>query len=140
MEEAPDYSSLNKIQEIAKREHSRTFFTSPTLIRLFRRLGTDLPRTEFLASAGEIFDESSWNYSLRFAEKVTDIHDRTELGYVISSPYSLDGVKAKPGYAGVPLPGAELAVLNDQVKSKQYFVRLGYHESGDLAVREGPHF
>ncbi len=167
MEGAPDYPSPNKIQEIAEREHARVFFTSPTLIRLFRRLGADLPRTEFLAAAGEIFDESSWNYSLRFAEKVTDVYGQTELGYVIGTPYSLDGVEAKPGYAGVPLPGAELAVLddegkptdgignlvsvrpfptqfigvlNDEVKFKQYFVRFGYHETGDLAVREGLHF
>ncbi len=167
MEGAPEYPRQDKIRNIAETEGAKVFFTSPTLLRLFRKLDAPLGRTPYLAAAGEIFDEPSWHYAMRFSERVTDVYGQTELGYVIGTPYSLDGVEARPGFAGVPLPGAELAVLdetgkptkdvgylvavrpfptqfigvlNDENKFKQYFARYGYHDTGDMAIVDGLYF
>uniref|UniRef100_A0A2U9IPH4 AMP-dependent synthetase n=1 Tax=Acidianus sulfidivorans JP7 TaxID=619593 RepID=A0A2U9IPH4_9CREN len=157
MEGAPDYPK-DRIPKIIEETKPKLFFTSPTLLRLLRKLEVKIPKVEYSATAGEIMDEETWNYT-NYADKFTDVYGQTELGYVVGVPFAL-GVEAKKGYAGVPFPGVVLdtlddegkhtdnvgylmvkskfptqfiGVLNNEIKYKEYF-KFGYHDTGDLAI------
>lgn len=161
MEGAPDYPP-NRLPNIIDELQPKVLFTSPTLLRTLQKLDVRLPRVEFIATAGEIMDEQSWKYALKYADKVTDVYGQTELGYVAGYPYSLDGIEPKIGYAGLPFPGALLDTLNekgisvrnevgylvsknpfptqfigiwrDENKFLSYFKKFNAHETGDLAI------
>lgn len=161
MEGAPDYPK-DRIPKIIEETKPKLFFTSPTLLRLLRKLDVKIPKVEYSATAGEIMDEETWNYT-NYADRFTDVYGQTELGYVVGTPFAL-GVEARKGFAGVPFPGAVLdtldeqgrhtddvgflmaktrfptqfiGVLNDEKKYKEYF-KFGYHDTGDLAIiRDG---
>lgn len=166
-EGAPDYPR-DRLVKLIDELQPKVLFTSPTLLRTLKRYDIKLPRVEFLATAGEIFDEKTWEYASTFVDRITDVYGQTELGYVVGIPYSLDGVEPKPGYAGVPFPGVVLdtvddqgssvmgkdigylicktpfptqfiGVLNDDEKFKSYFSRFGYHDTGDLAKIDPPY-
>jgi len=164
MEGAPDYPK-NRLIKIIEEEQPKVLFASPTLIRLLMKYDIKLPRVEYIATAGEIFDEKSWQYALKMADKVTDVYGQTELGYVVGIPYALEGVEAKIGYAGVPFPGVILdtvddegksvrgtpgyliakspfptqfiGILNNEKKFLEYFEKFGYHDTGDVAIIDG---
>jgi len=161
MEGAPDYPP-SRLPNIIDELQPKVLFTSPTLLRTLQKLDVRLPRVEFIATAGEIMDEQSWKYALKYADKVTDVYGQTELGYVAGYPYSLDGIEPKIGYAGLPFPGALLDTLNekgvsvrnevgylvsknpfptqfigiwrDENKFLSYFKKFNAHETGDLAI------
>ncbi|ARM76704.1 AMP-binding protein [Acidianus manzaensis] len=157
MEGAPDFPK-DRIPKIIEETNPKLFFTSPTLLRLLRKLEVKIPKVEYSATAGEIMDEETWNYT-SYAEKFTDVYGQTELGYVVGIPFAL-GVEPRKGYAGVPFPGAVLdtldeqgkhtdnvgylvaktkfptqfiGVLNNEKKYRDYF-KFGYHDTGDLAI------
>ncbi|BFH72539.1 AMP-binding protein [Sulfurisphaera javensis] len=164
LEGAPDYPK-DRLIKIIEEEQPKVLFTSPTLIRLLMKYDIRLPKVEYIATAGEIFDEKSWEYALKIADKVTDVYGQSELGYVVGIPYALEGVEPKIGYAGVPLPGAVLdtlddngkpirnnpgyliakspfptqfiGILNNEKKFLEYFDKFGYHDTGDLAIFDG---
>lgn len=164
IEGAPDYPK-DRLIKIIEEERPKVLFTSPTLIRMLLKYDIKLPRVEYIATAGELFDEKSWQYALKFADKVTDVYGQSELGYVVGIPYSLEGIEPKIGYAGVPFPGALLdtvddygksvkgspgylisklpfptqfiGILNNEKKFEEYFTRFGYHDTGDLAIING---
>ncbi|BCU69262.1 AMP-binding protein [Stygiolobus caldivivus] len=166
MEGAPDYPK-ERLVKILDEMRPKVLFTSPTLLRTLRKYGLKLPRVDYLATAGEIFDEQTWEYAKTFADRVTDVYGQTELGYVVGIPYSLDGIEPKPGYAGVPFPGALLetvddegkpvynrpgylvcktpfptqfiGVLNNKEKFKSYFSKFGYHDTGDIGIIDTPY-
>ncbi|MEW9492076.1 MAG: AMP-binding protein [Candidatus Aramenus sulfurataquae] len=161
MEGAPDYPK-DRVAKIIDEVRPKVFFTSPTLLRLLRKLNVKPPRVEFAATAGEIMDEASWDFVKTFSDRYTDVYGQTEMGYVVGTPFSL-GVEPKKPFAGVPFPGAVLdtvdeegkhvdgvgelvlktpfptqfiGVLNNEEKYREY-MRFGFHHSGDLAVIEG---
>lgn len=164
IEGAPDHPK-DRIVKLIDTLKPKVFFTSPTFLRLLIKYGINIPRVEFIATAGEIFDEKSWEYAEKHADKVTDIYGQTELGYVIGIPYSLDNVSPKKGFSGVPLPGAVIEVVdekgnrvkereigylvarepfptqfigiyNNYQKYLEYFEKFGCHNTGDLALVE----
>lgn len=160
MEGAPDYPR-DRVARIVEEERPKVFFTSPTLLRLLRSMGVRPPRVEYLATAGEIMDEPSWDFAETFADKVTDVYGQSETGYVVGVPFSL-GVEPRKGFAGVPFPGAVLDTVDDQGRSvrgepgylllkspfptkfvgvwrneekyREYSKRFNYHDTGDVAV------
>ncbi|MEM3863220.1 MAG: AMP-binding protein [Metallosphaera sp.] len=162
MEGAPDHPR-DRIPSIMREESPKVFFTSPTLLRMLRTSDVKLERIEYLATAGEIFDEPSWDYAMKFADKVTDVYGQSETGYVAGTPFALS-VEPKKGFAGVPFPGALLETVNEngevvrgrpgylilkgsfptkfvgvwrnEAKFKEY-ERFGGHDTGDVAIFEG---
>ncbi len=161
LEGAPDHPE-NRLANIIDELQPKVLFTSPTLLRNLQKLNVKLPKVEFVATAGEIMDETAWKYALGFSDKVTDVYGQTELGYVVGYPYSLDGITPKVGYAGLPFPGSVMDTLdengksvrqgvgylvsktpfptqfigvwNDVEKFLSYFNRFNYHDTGDLAI------
>ncbi len=160
MEGAPDYPS-DRVARIVEETKPKLFFTSPTLLRLLRKMGVKPPRVEFVATAGEIMDGASWDFVGTFSDHYTDVYGQTEMGYVVGTPFSM-GVEPRRLFAGVPFPGAVLdtvdeegrhvdgvgelvlkspfptqflGVLNNDEKYREY-MRFGVHHSGDLALTE----
>ncbi|QKQ99058.1 AMP-binding protein [Metallosphaera tengchongensis] len=162
MEGAPDYPK-DRIGSIVEMEDPKVFFTSPTLLRMLRIMDLKIRRVEYLATAGEIMDDKSWDYAERVADKVTDIYGQSETGYLVGTPFSL-GVESRRGFAGVPFPGAVLVtvddegkevkgtpghlvlkspfptkfvgVWNNEAKFKEYF-KYGGHDTGDMGIMDG---
>jgi acetyl-CoA synthetase len=116
-------------------------FTSPTAVRLLMKCG-DEPRRAFDLSAlqrafcaGEVLNPAAWEW---FQKKmlgdripVLDNWWQTETGApVIGNPFGLGALPVRPGSAGVPLPGMELAVMTPEGK------RLGPGEKGILVIEK----
>lgn len=113
-------------------------FTSPTLVRLLMKSG-DEPRRPFDLSslrrafcAGEVLNPAAWEWFQRKmlgGIPVLDNWWQTETGApVIGNPYGLGALPVRPGSAGLPLPGMELAVVTPEGK------RLGTGEKGILVL------
>jgi acetyl-CoA synthetase len=116
-------------------------FTSPTAVRLLMKSG-DEPRRPFDLSAlqrvfcaGEVLNPPAWEW---FQKKmlgdripVLDNWWQTETGApVIGNPYGLGVLPVRPGSAGVPLPGMEVAVFTPEGK------RCGPGEKGILVLEK----
>jgi len=115
-------------------------FTSPTLVRLLMKSG-DEPRRPFDLSslqrafcAGEVLNPPAWEW---FQKKmlggipVLDNWWQTETGGpVIGNPYGLGALPVRPGSAGVPLPGMQVAIVTPEGK------RLGPGEKGILVLEK----
>jgi len=114
-------------------------FTSPTLVRLLMKSG-DEPRRPFDLSAlkrvfcaGEVLNPAAWEW---FQKKmlgdripVLDNWWQTETGApVIGNPYGLGALPVRPGSAGVPMPGMDVAVVTPEGK------KLGPGEKGILVI------
>jgi acetyl-CoA synthetase len=116
-------------------------FTSPTAVRLLMKSG-DEPRRPFDLSAlqrafcaGEVLNPPAWEWfqkrMLGGRIPVLDNWWQTETGApVIGNPFGLGALPVRPGSAGVPLPGMELAVMTPEGK------RLGPGEKGILVIEK----
>lgn len=100
-------------------------FTSPTAVRLLMRYGEDPSRKSDLSSlerifcAGEVLNAPAWEWLqkqvLNDRIPVMDHWWQTETGGpVIGNPYGLSMIPIKPGSAGIPLPGMEIAVMTPE--------------------------
>ena len=97
-------------------------FTSPTAVRLLMRYGEDPARAADLSSlervvcAGEVLNPPAWEWLQKevLADRIPVIDHwwQTETGGpVIGNPYGLGMMPIRPGSAGVPLPGMDVAVM-----------------------------
>jgi acetyl-CoA synthetase len=97
-------------------------FTSPTAVRLLMRYGTepsrkyDLTSMERVVCAGEVLNPPAWEWMQKevFQDRIPVIDHwwQTETGGpVVGNPYGISMLPIKPGSAGVPLPGMEVAVM-----------------------------
>ncbi len=97
-------------------------FTSPTAVRLLMRYGeeaaraVDLSRLERVVCAGEVLNAPAWQWLQKqvFEDRIPVIDHwwQTETGGpVIGNPYGVGLVPIKPGSAGIPLPGTDVAVM-----------------------------
>ena len=100
-------------------------FTSPTAVRLLMRYGEepargcDLSSLERILCAGEVLNAPAWEWLqkqvLDDRIPVIDHWWQTETGGpVIGNPYGVELLPIKPGSAGVPLPGTEVAVMTPE--------------------------
>jgi acetyl-CoA synthetase len=114
-------------------------FTSPTAVRLLMRYGeepargADLSALERVFCAGEVLNAPAWEWLqkavLEDRVPVVDHWWQTETGGpVIGNPYGVELCPIKPGSAGVPLPGMEVAVMTPDGE------RCGANEKGILVV------
>lgn len=100
-------------------------FTSPTAVRLLMKYGED-PALRFdrsslerVVCAGEVLNPPAWEWLqkrvLRDRVPVIDHWWQTETGGpVIGNPYGVAQLPIKPGSAGLPLPGMEVAVVTPE--------------------------
>ncbi len=121
VEGAPTHPRPDRFWEIIERYGVSVFYTAPTAIRAFMKLGEgypgrhDLHSLRLLGTVGEPIRPEAWTWYHRVigGERcpVVDTWWQTETGGIMIS--TLPGVHdAKPGAAGVPMFGVDAAVVD----------------------------
>lgn len=121
-EGTPDAPHPGRWWEIIEKYGVSIFYTAPTAIRSFMKLGRKIPKQfdlsslRLLGSVGEPINPEAWMwYRKIIGNKVAPIVDtwwQTETGAIMVS--ALPGVTStKPGSAQVPIPGIAIDVVDD---------------------------
>ena len=119
----PAYPDWDRHWEIVERYKVNSYYTAPTLIRSFVKMGEDYPARHDLSSlrllgtVGEPINPEAWVWYWKVIGQercpIVDTWWQTETGGILITP--LPGVTTlKPGSATVPFPGIKPAILNEQ--------------------------
>jgi acetyl-CoA synthetase len=138
-EGTPDTPHPGRWWEIIEKYRVSIFYTAPTAIRTFMKLGREIPQKfdlsslRVLGSVGEPINPEAWMwYRDVIAGGKTPVVDtwwQTETGAIMIS--ALPGIiAAKPGSAQVPIPGITVDVVSDEG------VPVGLDGSGLLVITE----
>ena len=122
-EGVPTYPDAGRFWEIVEKYKVTHFYTAPTAIRALEKYDIglvkqhDLSSIKVLASVGEPINLEAWQwYNENIGSEKAPIADtwwQTETGAIMIS--SLAGVTAqKPTYATLPLPGVQLALMDEK--------------------------
>ncbi|MDX6582546.1 MAG: acetyl-CoA synthetase [Solirubrobacterales bacterium] len=122
-EGGPDYPAKDIWWEIIERYGVSIFYTAPTAIRACMKWGAeypdghDLSSLRLLGTVGEPINPKAWLWYWKVigGERcpVVDTWWQTETGHIMIT--TLPGAQAaKPGSAGMPLPGIDAAVLDEE--------------------------
>ena len=126
----------SKWYELLQNYKVTMWYTAPTAIRMLMKAGDDVPKRydlsklRFMCSVGEPLNPEA----VVWGEKAIGLpfHDnwwQTETGAILCANYS--AMEIRPGSMGRPIPGIELAVLDDDFKPAPP------DTDGNLAVRPG---
>jgi len=138
-EGTPDAPHPGRWWELIEKYGVTIFYTAPTAIRSFMKLGRQIPQkfdlssVRLLGSVGEPINPEAWMwYREVIGANRTPIVDtwwQTETGAIMVSP--LPGITAaKPGSAQVPLPGITIDVVDDDGNE------VGNGNGGLLVIKE----
>ncbi len=125
-EGAPDWPVPDRWARIIEKHKVTIFYTAPTAIRMFEKLGTALVRSHkfktlrLLGSVGEPIDEAAWQWYFKEIGKgrcpIVDTWWQTETGGILIS--SLPGIGPfKPAFTGLPFPGMKFDIFDEKGKS-----------------------
>ena len=113
-EGVPTHPAADRLWSMIDRHKVTIFYTAPTAIRSFMRLGDELPKRHdlgslrLLGSVGEPINPEAWMwYHTVIGKKRCPIVDtwwQTETGAIMISPMP-GAIATKPGSASLPLPG-----------------------------------
>jgi len=122
-EGAPTTPAPDRFWDIIERYKVNVFYTAPTAIRSFMRLGSshpdkhDLSSLRLLGSVGEPINPEAWIWYREVIGKnrcpVVDTWWQTETGAIMISPLP-GATPTKPGSATLPLPGIIPQILDQQ--------------------------
>ncbi|MBI4301642.1 MAG: acetate--CoA ligase [Chloroflexi bacterium] len=140
-EGAPDYPAVDRWWDIIEKYGVTIFYTSPTAIRMFMKYGEEGPRKhdlrslELLGSVGEPINPEAWlwYYKNIGGERcpIVDTWWQTETGGIMISPTPGIGcIPLKPGSAAMPLPGVDVAVVDEKGGE------VPSEERGQLVIRK----
>ncbi len=121
-EGTPDTPHPGRWWELIQKYKVSIFYTAPTAIRSFMKIGRqvpdgfDLSSIRVLGSVGEPINPEAWVWYRDVigggSAPIVDTWWQTETGAIMVSP--LPGITStKPGCAQVPLPGISVDVVND---------------------------
>jgi len=119
----PSYPDWDRHWEIVERYGVNSYYTAPTLIRSFVKVGAeypgrhDLSSLRLLGTVGEPINPEAWLWYCKVIGQercpIVDTWWQTETGGIMISP--LPGVTTtKPGSATVPFPGIRPRIVNEQ--------------------------
>jgi acetyl-CoA synthetase len=119
----PAYPDWDRHWEIVERYGVNSYYTAPTLIRSFVKMGPEYPARHDLSSlrllgtVGEPINPEAWVWYWKYIGQercpVVDTWWQTETGGILITP--LPGVTTlKPGSATVPFPGIKPEILDEQ--------------------------
>jgi acetyl-CoA synthetase len=142
-EGTPTSPSEHRHFEVIEKYGVTVYYTAPTLIRTFMKLGREIPDAHdlsslrLLGSVGEPINPEAWRwYRNAFGNNKTPVVDtwwQTETGAIMISP--LPGVTAaKPGSAMTPLPGISAKIVDDDGNQLQPGTDHGEQASGYLVL------
>ncbi|MDH3341017.1 MAG: AMP-binding protein [Nitrosopumilus sp.] len=122
---ALDFPTSDRIWKILSNYEATIFGISPTAVRLFKKNNVEplkhfaLDKIKNIPTTGEPLDEDSWWW---LYEKVgnkkipiMNLSGGTEIGGAMLSVFP--GMKLKPSTVGIPVPGMNLDVIDDDKKS-----------------------
>jgi acetyl-CoA synthetase len=122
-EGAPLYPRPDRFWEMIERHRVSIFYTAPTAIRAFMRMGDQYPKSRDLTSlrllgtVGEPINPEAWRWYWEIIGgrrcPIVDTWWQTETGSILISPLP-GAISAKPGSATIPLPGIEADVVDSR--------------------------
>ncbi|RSC92683.1 acetate--CoA ligase [Tenacibaculum singaporense] len=135
-EGVPSYPDFGRFWEIVEKHNINQFYTAPTAIRALAKENLDfvdshnLSSVKVLGTVGEPINEEAWHwYNDNVGKKKSPIVDtwwQTETGGIMISPLPYI-TPTKPTYATLPLPGIQIALMDEngkEVKGNQVDGRL----------------
>jgi acetyl-CoA synthetase len=135
-EGVPNFPNYGRFWEIVEKHKVNQFYTAPTAIRALAKEKLDfvekydLSSLKVLGSVGEPINEEAWHwYNDNVGKKNSPIVDtwwQTETGGMMISPIPY-ATPTKPTYATLPLPGVQLALMDEkgeEIKGNQVDGRL----------------
>jgi len=121
-EGTPTHPGPDRFWDIIERWGVTVFYTAPTAIRTFVRLGDEHPKRHdlsslrLLGSVGEPINPEAWMWYHRVIGgrrcPIVDTWWQTETGGIMITPLPA-GVDTKPGSATLPFPGVHADVWNE---------------------------
>ena len=122
-EGAPDYPDKDIWWKLCERYGVTIFYTAPTAIRACMKWGAeypgraDLSALRLLGTVGEPINPKAWLWYWKAIGSgncpIVDTWWQTETGHIMIT--TLPGAQSsKPGSAGMPLPGIEAAVVDEE--------------------------
>ncbi len=135
-EGVPTYPDYGRFWEVVEKHKITQFYTAPTAIRALAKESLDfvdkydLSSLKVLGTVGEPINEEAWHwYNDNIGKKKCPIVDtwwQTETGGMMISPIPF-ATPTKPTYATLPLPGVQLALMDEngqEIKGNQVDGRL----------------
>lgn len=121
-EGTPDAPDWGRWWSIIQKYKVSIFYTAPTAIRTFMKLGEEIPKQHdlssirVLGSVGEPINPEAWMWYRNVIGSgkapIVDTWWQTETGAIMVSP--LPGITTlKPGSAQIAIPGIEIKILDD---------------------------
>jgi acetyl-CoA synthetase len=119
----PDYPQKDMWWDVIERNKATAWWVSPTGVRGLMRLGIeqaekhDISSVERVFAAGEVLNPAAWRWlQVKVFDNEVPVIDhmwQTETaGPIIANPYGLGMIPMKPGSAGVPVPGVDAQIVN----------------------------
>jgi acetyl-CoA synthetase len=137
-EGTPDSPNFERWWEIIAKYKVSIFYTAPTAIRTFMKIGRsvvdghDLTSLRILGSVGEPINPEAWHWYHDVVGgskcEIVDTWWQTETGSIMISPVP-HAFKTKPGSAQRPLPGIKVGIVDENgvpVKSTKDGSQAGY--------------
>ena len=123
-EGAPDHPTASRMWDIIQKYSVTIFYTTPTALRMFMKFGDDIPNSfdlsslRLLGTVGEPINPEVWKWYFDVIGKnkcpIIDTWWQTETGgMMISNLPGIETISLKPGSATQPIPGADIAVVDD---------------------------
>ena len=116
----PDYPDAGSYWNLIEEQKVTIFYTAPTAIRMFMKMGEvwpnkyDLSSLRIIGSVGEPLNPEAfeWYYDVIGKKKcpIIDTWWQTETGMVMIT--TMIGEPMRPGFAGRPIPGVEADVVD----------------------------
>ena len=122
---AIDYPNFNRLWDLAESYGVTIFGISPTAVRLFKKNNVkplhkhSLTKIKNIPTTGEPLDEDSWRWLYENVGNkkipIMNLSGGTEIGGAILSVFP--GLKLKPSTVGIPCPGINLDVFDENGNS-----------------------
>ena len=124
-EGVPDYPNTSRIWDIIQSYSVKIFYTTPTALRMFMKFGNSIPNSfklsslRLLGTVGEPINPEVWRWYFKIIGKsncpIIDTWWQTDTGGMMLSPLpGLETIPLKPGSATKPIPGIDIAVVDEQ--------------------------
>ncbi|MCX8158599.1 MAG: acetate--CoA ligase [Candidatus Diapherotrites archaeon] len=141
-EGAPDYPDWGRFWSIIEKYKVTIFYTAPTAIRMFAKMGEewpakyDLSSLRLLATVGEPINHEAWMWYFKNIGRercpITDTWWQTETGATLIN--ALPGIGPFiPTVAGRPFPGVNMKIVDEQGKEINW-----ENEEGGYLIQKSP--
>lgn len=140
-EGTPDYPHPDRYWALVEKYGITILYTTPTALRMYMRYGNEIPNSfnlstlRLLGTVGESTNPEVWMWYFTTIGKekcpIVDTWWQTETGGIMLSHCTgIDIMPMKPGSAMFPVPGVDLAVVNEEGNT------LPQNQKGYLVIRK----